>query len=279
MGELRQRFLDLQIDTIKIRGVFSPGMHVAFKACRTLKPEPNTCDVKIWNLSPEHRALLTKVKAPVVSLTAGYAQDNTQIFYGQAVHVRHERVSPVDIVTTISTSDGGDKFQTARVKQSFGPRTKPSEVLRALVKALGVKPGNIEAAARKLDGGKLANLYVEGVTITGHAANALSCLCRSAGLEWSIQDNGVQIIDVGRDVAKTAIVLHEGLLMGTPSVSSKNIVEGRTFIQKDFLPGRQIRIKSEFVSGPYRLEKCAYTGDTHTDDWAVDFEARGAPPQ
>ncbi len=277
MAALDRRYLLLQIDTLKIRGVGSPGLRVSFKAKRDLKPEPNSCDVKIYNLSPDQRANLTKAKAPVVSLTAGYADDNTQIFFGQAVHVRHERAGP-DIITTVSTSDGGEKYQKSRIKQSFGPRTKAGEVLRSLVRSLGVKAGNLEAAARKLDQGKGASVYIEGVTLTGHSATLITALCRSAGLEWSIQDDGIQIIEVGSSVAQSAIVLHERLLIGTPSISGSNVVEGRTFIQKDFVPGRQVQIRSEFVSGAFRLEKCSYQGDTHTDDWAVDFEAKGPPP-
>ena len=278
MGLLKNRVIDLQVDTIRIRGVTAPGLRVAFKATKTLKPEPNTCEITIYNLSSDHRAALTKVKHPIVQLSAGYENDLTQVFFGQAVHVLHERKGP-DILTTVTTSDGGAKLQTARVKQSFGAGTKAGDVLRAIVKTLGVKAGNLDATVKKLNAGKAASMYLEGMTLSGHAPYELTALCRSAGLEWSIQDGALQILDVGRTSAKFATVLGPDLLLSTPSLSDKNVVEGRTFLQKDFLPGRQIQIKHEFVTGAFRLEKCNYQGDTHAEDWAVDFEAKGPPPK
>lgn len=272
---LLDRFLDLQVDTIRIKGTPPVALRVEFDATKTLKKEPNSCEVKIYNLSPEHRTALSKVKSPVVSLTAGYKDQHTSIFYGQAIHVHHERRGPA-IVTVVSTTDGGEKFQTARIQKSFGPRTKAGDVLRALSSALGVKPGNLATAVSKLNSGKAADVYIQGVTLAGHVPNFLDHLCRSAGLEWSIQDGALQFLDVGKALAGEAIVLHEGLLTTTPSVSSKNVAEGQTYIQRDFLPGRQVQIRSEFVNGAYRLEKCKYSGDTGADNWFVDFEAQGA---
>ena len=278
MSLLRERFLELQVDTVLLKGVTTPGLRVQAKAVKTLKKEPNTCDITIHNLNPEHRAALTKVKRPNVSLTAGYKDDRTQIFYGQALHVKHEKDNDGNVQTTIGTTDGGAKFQSARVHQSFGPRAKAGDVLRALVKALGLKPGNVEDAARKLNAGKAADIYVGGVTLSGHAPHELDMLLRAAGLEWSIQDGAVQILDIGKAAAGFAILLHENVLIGTPSVNSKNQVEGMTFVQKDFVPGRQVQIDHEFVKGAFRLEKCTYSIDTYADDWYVTFEAQGKKP-
>lgn len=277
MGVLSRRFIDLQIDTVHITGVRFPGLRVVAKAVKTLAQKPNTCDVSVYNLAPNLRAALTATQHPTVALTAGYEDDRTQIFLGQAVHVSHTRQGP-DIITTVTTSDGGDKLQKGRIHQSFGPRAKPGDVLLALVKALGLSPGNAVQVAARLDGGQAATLYAGGVTLDGHCAPALTALCRSAGLEWSVQDGALQIVDVGAALNKFAIVLNESLLVGSPSVSNKNVVEGATLIQNDFTPGRQIRIEHPDVSGAFRLEKCGYSLDTHADDWYVDFEAKGPAP-
>jgi hypothetical protein len=276
--QLRDRVIDLQVDTLRIRGVGTPGLRVSFKACKTLKPEPNTCDITIYNLSPDHRAQLTRVKEPVVTLAAGYPNELTQVFYGQAIHVRHERKGG-SIMTTVSTTDGGTKVQKGRAHVALGAGAKPGDVLRALAKSLNLKAGNLEATIRKLNTGKAASMYVEGVSISGHAMHEITTLCRSAGLEWSIQDGQLQFLDAGKAGTQFATVLGPRLLLGTPSVSSLNVVEGRTYLQKDFNPGRQVQIKSEFCNGAFRLEKCEYMGDTHGDEWAVNFEAKGPPPK
>jgi hypothetical protein len=279
MAQQRDRVIQLQVDTIKIVGVTRPGLRVVAKAERTLKPEPNKCEVQIYNLTPEHRNALTKIKTPTVSLAAGYKDQITQIFLGQALHVGHAKNKAGDIITTVSTTDGGSKLQGARAKANFPKGIKAGDVLRVLAKALGIKAGNLEDAVRKINAGKAASIYAEGVCLSGHAPLDMTALCRSAGLEWSVQDGQLQILDVGRSSSVRAIVLDESQLLDTPSISNKNVVEGSCLIQKDFTPGRQVQIAHEFVSGVFRLEKCTYALDTWSDDWTVSFEAKGPPPK
>lgn len=272
--ELRERKISVQVDTILIEGVTSPGLRVVGKASKTLKPEPNTCELQIYNLSPDKRAALTKAKRPGVAVSAGYKGKITQIYYGQALHVRHERRDG-DIVTTISTNDSGDKAQTARVHKSFKAGTKAGEVLKELTKALGVKVGNLNSAVQKLNTGKGASIYIEGCTIDGHAPHYLTELCRTAGLEWSIQDGTLQVLDIGKALAARAIVLDESNLIGTPAITSKNVVEFMTFIQGDILPGRQVQVKHPFAEITARIENCNYQFDTYNEDWYVDCIAQG----
>jgi hypothetical protein len=278
--ELRKRTLALQVGTIKLDSA-RDGLRVVAKGSRTLKPEPNKCSVSIYNLSPEHRASLTKQGNPVMVLSAGYDTSLTQIFYGETHHVTHQWRDG-DIITTIDTTDGGKAAQHGRVKASFAKGTKAGDVLKVLAKALGVKAGNLDEAVRKINAGKAASIYAEGVCLTDSARSDMTALCRSAGLEWSVQDGKLQILDLNRPLAVRAIVLDRSLLLDSPSVTltktgtlTYRLVEGQTFIQGDFIPGRQIQVAHPNVSGAFRLEKCDYALDTHGDDWYVTFEAKG----
>lgn len=277
MSKLFGRKIDLTIGTIKIEGVAFPGLRVVAKVLRSLKTTANSASVTVYGLSPEHRSALTKTQSPTVALTAGYDKQLTRLFVGQAVHVHHEKlVEAGDITTTVSTTDGGGAQQTARVKKTFPPGAKAGDVMAELVKALGIKVGNLSQAKARLNAGKGATVFAEGVTLTGNASAELTALCRSCGLEWSIQDGALQVLDAAKALDSAAIVLDSSLLMGTPSISNKGIVQGMTFLQKDFTPGRQVQIAHEFVSGIFRLEKCEYILDSYADDWTVKFEAKGA---
>ncbi len=278
--ELRKRSLSLQIGTIKIDSA-RDGLRVTAKASRTLKPEPNKCAVSVFNLSPEHRAALTKMGNPAVTLSAGYDTALTQIFHGETHTVTHVWKDG-DVITTIATTDGGKAVQHGRVKASFNKGAKAGDVLKVIAKALGIKAGNLDEAVRKINAGKAASIYAEGVCLSGNARQDMTALCRSAGLEWSVQDGKLQILDLNRSLAVRAIVLDKGLLLGSPSVTltkagtqTYRLVEGQTFVQGDFFPGRQVQIAHPFVSGVFRLEKCDYDLDTHGDDWYVSFEAKG----
>ncbi len=274
---LNHRKIDLQVDTISISGVTTPGLRVTAKVVRSLKPTANSATITIYNLSSAHRNALTKVAAPSVALTAGYEKQLTRLFVGQAVHVKHEKlVEDGDITTTLTTTDDGDKQQTKRVKKSFPKGIKAGDVLAEIVKAMGIKVGNLAQAKAKLNSGRGATVFAEGVSLSGHAATEMTTLCRSCGFEWSIQDGGLQILDVGRALDSEAIVLDSSLLIGTPSISNKGIVEFITFLEKDFTPGRQVQIAHPFVSGVFRLEKCEYSLDSYAEDWIVRGEARRA---
>jgi hypothetical protein len=277
MSKLFGRKIDLTVGTIKITGVAFPGLRVIAKVVRSLKVSANSATVTIYNLSPEHRAALTKVGSPTVALTAGYTDQLTRLFVGQGLHVQHEKlVEAGDITTTISTTDGGAAQQTARVKKSFPPGAKAGDVMAELVKALGIKVGNLAQAKARLNAGTGATVFAEGVTLTGNASAELTALCQSCGLEWSIQDGTLQVLDATKALNSAAIVLDSSQLMGTPSISNKGIVQGMTLIQKDFTPGRQVQIAHEFVTGVFRIEKCEYVLDTYAEDWTVKFEAKGA---
>lgn len=265
----------LQLDTAPVQ------RRIAFKATKTWKPTPNTCEVKIWNLSPDQRAAISKAKTPTIKLAAGYEGDPslTQIFFGQAIFVKHEIANKVDVITTISTTDGGERKQQARVNVSFGRGTSTSTVLKEIVRSLGISPGNLDRVAKAIDKGIYANIYLSGTVVSGAAADELSHLCRATGYDWSIQDGALQMLKVnaGREDFDVDLSPDTGLV-NSPSISNKGVVSGQCLIFKeraglDLVPGRLIKIKSAFLSGQFLLAKCEYAGDNYVEDWLCSFEA------
>lgn len=255
---------------------------ITFKGTKTWKPAPNTCEIEVYNLSPELRAAVMHAKTPTLKLAAGYGADNnlTQIFYGQTIYAKHEiKANSADIITTISTTDGGEKKQQARIHVSFGPGTSTSVVLRRIVQELGIKPGNIDLAAKEIDKGILSNLYASGITISGSAAEELGHVCRSVGYDYSIQDGALQMLKLGTARDQFAIVLNaDSGLVNSPTIDNKGVVTGQCLLFKagaglDLTPGRLIKIESEFLSGQYILARCEFSGDNYSEDWYCNFEA------
>lgn len=269
----RTRYLEVHVNDFIVRAQGGPSLRVIVKISKSLTKEPNSASITFFNLAHERRAALTSKQAAAVSVIAGYDRDRTTLFYGSTAFVRNER-SGADILTTLTTTDGGDKTRKARATLTFGPRAKAGDVLRALVKHLGVKVGNLESVAAALNAGKGASMFAGGVVLSGNAAHAVDNLCRSAGLEWSIQDGAIQLLNAGAASSKTAIKLTPGRLLVSPSIDEKGVVSAQARLQADFLPGRQVQIAHEFVNGAFRLEKCVYSLDTHGEEWTVDFEAK-----
>jgi hypothetical protein len=268
MTELFGRSIEATVDTIKLT-----GHRIKFRATKTLKKEPNTCEIMFWNMTDEQRSQLSKKKEPELRLAAGYGTDLTQLFVGTAIYVKHE-VKGGDIITTVSTTDGGEKYAKARINLSFGPKTKIDTVLKNIVKQMGIKPGNLNKVAAELSRGLKADIYIEGAVISGSCATELTHLCRSAGYEWSIQDGALQILNLNQALDQFAIKLgpDSGLLMS--SIDNKGILTAQCLLVKDIFPGRQVEINGKFTKGRFRIESVIYTGDTEADEWFCDFEAK-----
>jgi hypothetical protein len=279
MTTLVKRRIELTVGTIKV----SPEKRIAGKVSKSYKPEPNTCEVSIWNLSPDQRAALSDQKTPVVKLAAGYGSGTSgllQLFYGEALHVTHEiQEMNGDIVTTIANTDSGEKKQKARAVLSFGKNTKTSTVLKRLADALGVGAGNVSTIAAQIDSGAQGSMYASGASFSGSAADEISHLLRSCGYDWSIQDGCISIRKQGAPIDTFAIELDPTSgLIGSPSISNKGICSGTSLIFKgegglDMLPGKLIHITSEFVKGQFILAKCEYDFDNYVEPWFVRFEA------
>lgn len=277
--QLFGRRFELSIDAIKV----STDMQVRFRCVKTYRSEPNKCEIKVTNMNPEHRGAISGNATPLVRLAAGYGKSEdgiTQLFYGNAIFSKHELMgNSGDVVTTVSTTDGGKQHQKARINVTFGPHTSTGTVLKRIVQALELDEGNTAAVAKEIDAGLRANIYLEGTSISGSAANELSHVCRSCGYEWSIQDNTIQIRKFGDAAQGFAVELNPDTgLIGSPSTSTKGIVSGRCLIFKagqglDLVPGRLIRIDSQYVKGQYILARVDFDGDNYAENWYCDFEA------
>ncbi len=274
---LAKRHVALQVDTIAV----SPELRIKFKSVKSYKPDVNTCEVSIFNLTAAQRAQLSKVKSPLLKLAAGYGDGSeglTQLFYGHAIHVRHEIVG-ADIISTVSTTDGGKAKQTARVNISFDRNTKTDTVLRRIAEATGLGLGNVNKIAAEIARSVKTDIYTEGTVISGSACAELGHLLRSCGYDWSIQDEAIQIRKAGAAAEGFAVKLTpETGLIGSPSISSKGVCSGTCLLFKagsglDLVPGRLINVSSEFVNGQFILAKTTAGGDNYADEWFCDFEA------
>lgn len=253
---------------------------VEFDVEKTLKPEPNTATLKVYNLSKEQRASIGEIRSkktdkkgiPVL-IEAGYVEtDASQIFLGdmRTVYSQHDGA---DWITTLECGDGEKAHATARINVSFGPKTDPATVLNAIVKELGIGRGNVSKAIASLRSKGIARLFEHGVTISGQASYHLTNFCRSADLEWSIQDGSLQFVDKGKTLGKTAIRLSSATgLLESPTVDHKGLLTVKMMMLPDVRPGRLLVIDSLSVRGNYRISKCKWTGDSFDGDWNITAE-------
>ena len=254
-------------------------MDVRFSVEKSLKPEPNTAEIQIWNLNPDHRSQLEepsdKSGTVPVSIEAGYADNTAQLFLGRLRTAFTVREGP-DLITTLQSGDGEKEVGTKRINVSVSPGTPNDIILKQVIKALGVGLGNTDQVVAGVSFASIGLLWASGTVLSGSAARQMVELTESFGLEWSIQDGAIQLLEKGKALAQldVAITPNTGLI-GSPSVDNEGIVTLQTLLIPEITPGRIITLESERLSGRYRVEKCSYNGDTAGGDWFIDVEAKG----
>jgi hypothetical protein len=265
------------------------GLDMSFNVHKTTKPEPNECELRLYNMSPVHRAGLDAiplVKLPQakgapkfqhegipVRITAGYEEADTLIWSGdlRTVESTHEGENWVTILTA---GDGAEAYRKSRINQSFGPGTPIAMVITTLAKALGVGPGNVAfAAARISANASVATLASMGIVLSGSVAENLTALCNSGGLEWSIQSGVLQFTERGMPTLGKAVFLSSATgMIGSPSLDQEGTLNVQMFMIPGVQPGSLLVVASERIQGNFRVEAATYKGDTSGNPWTITAE-------
>ncbi len=274
-------------------GVGSGGMRVAFSVERDHKRTANNAEVALWNLSKGNREALAKLDVVPVQIEAGYADDVGVVFLGDLRSARSKQDGP-DIVTRVSAGDGESKLRTARINRTFARGTPVGDVIGQLGRALGVNPGNLTQFANARLANGSATLQ-RALTISGAVSDELEKLTRSCGLDWSIQNDTLQIRDatVGPvDPLRGPLLRADTGLLGEVeterahetskqtksflkdvgvATKGQTIVSGRCLMRADLVPGRSFRVESEAFTGNLVCRATTHKGDSHEGDWAVEW--------
>lgn len=297
MGDLFRRSYRLTVEDVAIS-----DLDISFSVDRTIKKQPSTADISIYNLDPDRRQRIEERGAARVVLEAGYEMpegaargqgysDRGLIYAGDLREVYTDREG-ADLITHLTSGDGEKKHRQARVQKSFAPSTSIKAAIRACADALGVGVGNLDSITRAEFPG-VGAVFPCGTVLSGSAAEELDGLLRSAGLEYSIQNGALQIRTRRQALEGEAVVLGpETGLIGNASVSSDLTLKATCLMIPDIFPGRRIKVLSEAVfgnilaiqsrgqgrrhlhgfSGFFRVNNARYSGDTSGNDWQIDIE-------
>lgn len=283
MSVLRRRVWSVTIGT-KV-GSLEVGLNVSghrceFKIDKTIEAKPNTCVLRIWNLSREQRSALVeqrpaegKTRGIPVRISAGYEETGPALLFLGDLRIATNTRQGADWISTIESGDGEAAKQNARLNVAYGPGTDPAVALRAIVKALGLDPGNSAKAAAALKAGGVAKLFAQRAILSGSAWQHAQDFCRSADLEFSVQEGAIQITKRGETIEGRVVRLSpETGLIGSPSVDAKGILTATSLLQDGLSPGRLVVLDSPSTQGNFRIERTSYTGDTHGQPWYAEIE-------
>jgi len=278
MAKLFNRDLSLVVGGVEIKtrptdqDVTAPILRVTFEVQRTLKPEPNTAKITVYNLSADTRSKLGE-EIKLVELIAGYVGNTSKIFHGDLNFVASTR-SGADWITTIEAKDGGDRYRKARSSISFKPGVKIEKVVGAMLDDLGLAKDNAKKKLSEGDFRGSVTEFTKGFSGSGQTSKLLERTLQSAGLDFSIQDGEVVLLRSDEGL-QTIVSLDVGSgMVGSPEIGEKGIFRVRSLISEGLTPGNRCKVKSASVEGTFRIERSVYTGDTMGQDWYVDLEMK-----
>lgn len=274
-------------DTVSTQGIEVTDLRVSFKIRKSLKKEPNTCEISVWNLNESTRAAVQK-KNLIVVLEAGYEGALAQLFSGNARYVDQVGEGP-DWCTRIQCGDGERAYQYRRVNLSFAKGTRVADVVSRVADALGVPQTGLEKLKSAV-----TDQFVKGYTASGKVSDELDHLLKSRGFEWSIQDGQLQILPTGQATPDTAVLLTPKTgLIGSPEhgnperkipagqidpsaagfnitatkVTGPSVLKVKSLIQPGFKPGRKVEVRAETVKGVFRIQTVEHEGDSFGGAW------------
>lgn len=264
-----------------------------FEIKKTLRPEPNCCKLKIYNLGPEHRAALEAMnlydpkkvrgqksakkpaakkkqgpRAPKVGrirveIEAGYETTGMSLLFRGDLRRAISTHDGKTWTTSIEGEDGGRSVLSSRITESFPPGTSRETVVRALASALGVGLGNIRDVVDQL-----SQSYAHGTVCTGQAAEELRGVLRSSGITYSIQNGVLQFLPAGQGLLRSAVVLSPTTgLVGSPHLDSSGTVIATALLVPDIAPGQYVVLECRRHSGQYKIVSVTHKCTTFGDDW------------
>lgn len=238
------------------------GLRIDFKIDKTNLSDPNKGTIKIYNLNADSRAAFEQKQSRVL-LKVGYGtnpKDLVQIFVGDIRRVAHLKQGP-DWITEIEGGDGEIDFTGSQIEKSFPPGTSVKSVIGDVVDQFK----NLKNTATNLVG--VAGEFVTGFVASGSVAGVLDNLTKKIGSEWSIQDEGVQIVPLGTPTFDTAVLVTPKTgLLGSPA---KTLIgyQITTLLNPELKPNRLVAIKSRDVNASFRIQFVSHAGDTYQGQW------------
>lgn len=287
-------------------GVSIKDLRFSFAIEKNSSPTPNTNTLRIWNLNDTTRSLIETPNNAVI-VKAGYTEDIGPVTVFVGIVTRSTTIREgADWITELEMADGVIAYRDSKVSISFPAGTKATTVITGIASRFGLPVKSLPADAP-------TKTYPQGFSFVGRIREAMDKACRFAGMEWSIQDQEVQVINKGGVSTKVAIVLTPDTgMIGSPEPEAKTMSEKaaadrgittntagvvkkasqtdsgevkerlevrgykvRSLLQPTIQPGGYVKINSRNINNQFfRVEDVKHVGDTGGGEWITELALR-----
>jgi hypothetical protein len=250
------------------------GLQLDFDVQKDVTKEPDKATIVVYNLTEDHRTLLSNNATPAIQLEAGYNGDNTLLFKGRARRVTNQR-QDVNWATTIECGDGLKQIREGTVNVRFPKGAKLSTVVSKIAEELGVSFDQLKNKIREKGLAEGFNEFLGGLTVVGNGHDKIAELGKSLGLQVAIQDESYVAFEPTetRSVQVYRLSPDTGLI-GSPDAGDQGIVRAKSFLLPDLRPFDPVELDSASFKGRYRVEKIQHVGSFRDTEWATNIELK-----
>lgn len=269
----------IEITELKIEASIS-------RSLTSLSETSDTTQIKVYNLSPESKAVL-EIPGAAVMLEAGYAGTGLSLLYSGTVIKCFTVKQGQDKITTLHCQDGGFDKKSVKV---VGQLPKGATVKQALVSLIDALPG--VAAGKISSDAKVDYILSRGYSLQGYAKTEIDKLCRNYGLVWYVENGVVNVApsalnqnspDIGGYKARAVEItpdyikgsLEPMIDMGTAMSTepSKAAIRFQTFLEPRLTLDSYVALRGfPDYDGDYRVVSVTHAIDSRGGAWDTTVE-------
>lgn len=222
---------DQRIDLSQVSPATGRRLDIAFNCFLSETSEPNTGECTIYNLQQSTRNAI--IKDAKIEIFAGYNGIYRLISIGDIVTVSNRNPS-TDWETKITWGDGQRAYLDTNFSKSYKEGVKVQTILDDLVNSFGIAVNTVGIEGQ-ING---------GLSVDGKTKDLLNSFTKDYGIEWTIQDEVVQVVNGGEPVDNEAILINiDTGLLEFPQISEKGI-DFTAQLNTDLRPNKLVEIQS-----------------------------------
>lgn len=266
-------------------------MRVTFEVSKDAQEDPNDHKIRIYNLAADTRRALEEPGLRCV-LYVGYAEEGGPLLMasGSVVYAYTWYELP-DVVTELAVKDGYTEVRDTAVSIGLGPGAQASAIIRDVARQMGLPLVMADDVPDRR--------WQQGFSFYGAARTALHKVTQGTGLEWSIQNQQLQVVRRRGTTRRKAVVLAADTgLIGYPErtreaarekarvrdsqtnddarlVSARQQLDGwrvTSLLLPTINPGDLVKLESRTVQAFQRVEAVRHYGDSAGGDWQSELQ-------
>lgn len=259
-------------------------LRISFEITKSILSFPNIAKISIYNVNSETLALLQDRFTKII-LNAGYEFNTKMIFSGE-IRNTFQSKKDVDRITTVYAADGQKDWENSIFNGTFSEDISNRSIINKVIETFK------ETSVGIIKGISNSNTDLLGESLSGSSATIMDTLSEKLGVNWSIQDNEINVIPLDESLDQNNIVVVNGVtgMIGSPTITEIG-ADVTTLLNPDLLPERAFEIQSintevaignlffrelprTTAAGFYKVQEVIFRGDSRDGEWLSSVKGR-----